>query len=404
MTPTLRKSARPVFEALEARLVPASTLVNGVLTATGGDMADNIAINPVSLNGMSFVRVNENGVETDYPADAVRRVRVFGNGGDDTLSNNVAGLNAALSGGDGRDLIYGDNGRDYLDGGAGRDTLHGWGGSDTLVGGQGADNLYGEDGYDRLYGGIGSDWLNAGSRTEPAVGGPGWDFNAYVWAYNGARITDINQTAASTCVFLSSLGGIAHTGLIDLARQINYVGDDTYTVRLFVAGMWQDVAVRFNGDVTADDTHGNFDCMSDREGEFWPLLYQRAYMWVLGYDPYSAASMATFDGEWNGNQALAMISGWASQTTPIDAGTNPDTLRGLLGNGYAINSLYAGHEYAVTNVFRSGGNWYVRLYNPWGEDRVHNPNLHPRPDGVNDGFMTITWANFTGTFFQYSWA
>ena len=216
-------------------------------------------------------------------------------------------------------------------------------------------------------------------------------------------MTDIDQQVSGTCVFLASLAGVAHPGQIDLARQVTYVGNDTYTVRLFLAGAWQDVPVHFDGDVV-QDAAGIYDCLGRREGEFWPLLYQRAYMLTIGYDPYSAASMAAFDGEWDGNRALTEISGWASRTDPVDAFTPPEVLRGLLQDGYAINSLYDGHEYAVVNVFRSGGRWYARLYNPWGQDRVHNPNIHFLRDGVNDGLLTVTWDNFTETFFQYSYA
>ena len=402
MTPALRKS-RPSLQALESRHALSSTLVNGVLTVSGTDGPDDIAVNPVVYDGVAHVRVIEGAWATDYPASQVRRVRVFGNGGDDDISHNVPGLGAALFGGDGRDLIYGDDGRDYLDGGAGRDTLHGWGGNDTLVGGDGGDKLYGEAGYDRLAGGSGDDWMDAGSRAEPAVGGAGYDYNAHVWAVGGARITDVNQAESQTCVFLSSLGGVARTGLLDLARQITYLGDDTYAVRLFVNGFWQDVNVWYNGDMTRNGDN-YYDCLCDREGEFWPLLYQRAYMLTIGYDPYSAASMATFDGEWNADRALTTITGWASQTTRIDAATTPQGMRDLLRNGYAVNGAFAGHEYAFTDVYRSGGTWYVRLYNPWGRDAVHRPELRPRRDGVNDGYLTITWANLVATFHQYSYA
>jgi hypothetical protein len=383
--------------------MPSASLAGGVLTVRGSDGPDDIAVNPVTVDGRAYVRVAENAGFTDFLASQVRRVRVFGNGGDDDISHNVPGLNAALYGGDGRDLIYGDAGRDYLNGGPGDDTLDGWGGNDTLVGGAGQDKLYGEDGYDHLYGGPDNDWLNAGSAAEPASGGTGWDFNAYRWAYNGARMTDIDQQVSGTCVFLASLAGVAHTGLIDLARQIRYVGNNTFAVPLFLNGTWDDVPVHFDGDVVRDAA-GIYDCLGKQEGEFWPLLYQRAYMLTIGYDPYSAASMAAFGGEWDGNRALTEISGWTSQTAPVDPYLAPDALRGLLRDGYAINSLYDGHEYAVVNVFRSGGRWYVRLYNPWGQDRVHNPNVHFLRDGVNDGLLTVMWANFTETFFQYSYA
>jgi hemolysin type calcium-binding protein/calpain family cysteine protease len=404
MTSDLRPTTRLDLEPLEAREVPTATLANGVLTVRGTDMADEITINRVYYPDTSVhIRVTENAQATDFVAADVRRVRVFGNGGDDYIAHNFPGVNAVLYGGAGDDTIYGDDARDYLNGGAGFDTLHGWGGNDTLVGGDGDDKLYGEEGYDHLFGGAGRDWLNAGSAAEPADGGTGRDFNAHVWVYNGARLTDINQLSSQTCVFLASLAGVAHTSLIDLGGQISYIGDDTYTVRLYVGGVWQNVQVYFNGEPTQDE-NGIYDVRSDREGEFWPLLYQRAYMLMIGYDPYSAASMASFPGEPTGDRALTMISGWASQSEVIDASLTPETIRDLLENGYAVNGMYAAHEYAFTNVYQSGGTWYVRIYNPWGSDGFLGTGLRPRPDGVSDGFMTITWANFMATFFKYSYA
>src|SRR5262245_33862983 len=391
------------LELLEARDVPTATLANGVLTVQGTDMADQITIDHVVGPGPGDIRVTENGFFTDFPAGLVRRVRVFGNGGDDYISHNVAGINAALFGGTGADDIHGDGGRDYLAGGAGNDTLHGWGGNDTLVGGLNHDNIYGGDGFDQLFGGAGNDWLDAGSRAEPADGGPGWDANAHFWAYNGARATDINQLLSQTCVFLSSLAAIARTGLVDLASRISYVGEDTYSVRLFVNGFWRDVQVWYNGSFTMD-ANGTYDCGFDQEGEFWQILYQRAYMLTIGFDPYSVASMAAFDGEVTGEQALTTISGWTSQTAAINAALTPQALQGLVRGGFAVQGRDNGHDYAFTNVFQSGGTWYVRLYDPYGMDRGHDPNLRPRADGVNDGFMTITWATFMATSTQYSYA
>src|SRR5262245_19697340 len=193
MTAAPNKTLHLALELLEARDVPAATLTNGVLTVQGTDMGDQITIDHVVGPGPGDIRVTENGQATDFPAGLVRRVRVFGNGGNDYISHNVGGINAVLHGGDGADDIHGDAGRDYLNGGAGNDTLHGWGGNDTLVGGLHHDNLYGGDGFDQLYGGAGNDWLDAGSAAEPAVGGLGWDANAHIWAINGARANDINQ-------------------------------------------------------------------------------------------------------------------------------------------------------------------------------------------------------------------
>src|SRR5262249_36381600 len=147
-----RSTARLALQSLETRHMPSASVANGVLTVRGSDMADDITVQRILIPGTLLVRVIENGQVTDFPAFQVRRVRVFGNGGDDTISHNIGSIGAALYGGDGSDTIYGDDGNDYLNGGAGDDTLYGWGGNDTLAGGAGEDKLYGGGGYDHLYG------------------------------------------------------------------------------------------------------------------------------------------------------------------------------------------------------------------------------------------------------------
>ena len=201
---------------------------------SGSEAANSIDVNPVTVDGRAYVRVVERSV-VDFSATTSAASACSATAATTTCPTTSRPERRPVRG-DGHDNIYGDNGRDSLNGGPGDDTLHGWGGNDTLVGGDGFDKLYGDDGYDRLSGGGGNDWLNAGSAAEPAAGGGGWDFNAHVWSYGGARTTDINQGVAQTCDFLSSLAGVAQTGLIDLAGQIAYIGNDTYTVRLFPTG------------------------------------------------------------------------------------------------------------------------------------------------------------------------
>src|SRR4026207_2496780 len=119
MTSTHRATSRLALQLLEPREVPTAQLAAGTLTVRGSDMADHIAIASVTWNGDEYVRVAENGVVTDFLATAVKRVRVFGNDGDDYISHNIGRLNAVLYGGDGDDMIYGDAGRDYINGGGG---------------------------------------------------------------------------------------------------------------------------------------------------------------------------------------------------------------------------------------------------------------------------------------------
>ncbi len=81
--------------------------------------------------------------------------RIYGFGGDDSLSGN--------------DLA------DLIDGGSGNDTLRGYAGADTLLGGAGNDTLYGDAGDDILKGESGDDVLWAGTGNDHLDGGLGND-------------------------------------------------------------------------------------------------------------------------------------------------------------------------------------------------------------------------------------
>lgn len=65
--------------------------------------------------------------------------------------------NDTLTGGAGKDTLFGLAGNDLLQGGADDDWLYGGVGNDTLSGGAGADRLWGDRGNDRLTGGDGAD-------------------------------------------------------------------------------------------------------------------------------------------------------------------------------------------------------------------------------------------------------
>ena len=69
--PTVRQ-ARRSLQALESRHALSSTLVNGVLTVSGTDGPDDIAVNSVVYDGAAYVRVFAGGWFTDYPAAQVR--------------------------------------------------------------------------------------------------------------------------------------------------------------------------------------------------------------------------------------------------------------------------------------------------------------------------------------------
>lgn len=80
-----------------------------------------------------------------------------------------------LTGGNGKDNLYGsaanetlrgNNGNDTANAGSGNDQLYGGNGNDTLLGGAGNDSVSGDNGEDRLVGGTGDDQLSGGKGDD----------------------------------------------------------------------------------------------------------------------------------------------------------------------------------------------------------------------------------------------
>src|SRR5688572_14337932 len=129
--------SRNHFEGLESRVLLSSVLSNGLLTVTGSNNADNVAL---SISGTNLV-VRENGVNRNFTLSQVKQIRVLGQGG-----NDVVALAADITV---RAILEGGTGDDKLTGGKGSYTISGNDGNDLLDGGAG-------DGNDDLFGGNGN--------------------------------------------------------------------------------------------------------------------------------------------------------------------------------------------------------------------------------------------------------
>jgi Ca2+-binding RTX toxin-like protein len=77
--------------------------------------------------------------------------------------------NDTLTGGSGRDWLWGDDGNDAVSGGGGTDELGGGDGNDTLRGGAGDDNLETDPGADTILGGSGFDTVYYSTRMKPVT-------------------------------------------------------------------------------------------------------------------------------------------------------------------------------------------------------------------------------------------
>lgn len=93
-----------------------------------------------------------------------------------------------LTGGNGRDQLFGSAANETLRGFNGDDTARAGSGSDQLYGGNGDDTLFGGAGGDSLYGERGSDYLIGGTGDDLLTGGQGGDF--FVFDNRAATGTD----------------------------------------------------------------------------------------------------------------------------------------------------------------------------------------------------------------------
>ena len=190
-------SLRARIDALEGRLVPTVSLSAGDIRIVGGDGPDTVRVTYEAVNGVSHVKVVENGFATFFrAADVTGRVLFAGYGGNDYFLNDTVvptyanGMDGddTVAGGSGDDYLTGGNGNDYLYGGYGNDyledqgtdfgvnVLYGYFGNDTIYGGNGRDYIYGEYGNDSLGGLDGDDYMSGGYGTDYMFGYGGNDY------------------------------------------------------------------------------------------------------------------------------------------------------------------------------------------------------------------------------------
>lgn len=135
-------------------------------TALGGEGADIITGGGgrdrlFGLGGEDVIKAGGGG---DYVSGGAEADYLDGQGGDDRIF-----------GGEGRDTLYGLGGDDHLSGGRDEDFLEGGAGNDVLSGGHGADVLSGGRGRDEISGGAGDDVSYGGLGEDRTIGGTGRD-------------------------------------------------------------------------------------------------------------------------------------------------------------------------------------------------------------------------------------
>lgn len=157
------------------------SLDQGLLTGAGGGWLDSLpsttpidvrSITPTFGSGVTGV-INLQGSTTRVEAlvidvsKATGAVQLTLNDVDYAV---IVG-NATVTGGDGKNIVFGDSGSQTIVLGADDDELHGGGGDDVIGSKGGNDKLYGDDGNDTLFGGEGDDLLDGGAGQDIALMG-----------------------------------------------------------------------------------------------------------------------------------------------------------------------------------------------------------------------------------------
>ncbi|WP_373503392.1 calcium-binding protein [Aestuariivirga sp.] len=177
-----------------------ATFSAGILTILGDSLEDLIIL---SRDPAGTILANNGAITILGGTPTVANtslIRVFGVGGNDTLS--LSETNGALPGiefygGGGNDILTSGSGNDMLYGQAGDDALLGKSGQDLLAGGSGNDVLTGGDGDDQMFGQGGDDRMiwNPGDDSDLMEGGAGFD-TAEVNGGNGDEVFAVTANGA----------------------------------------------------------------------------------------------------------------------------------------------------------------------------------------------------------------
>jgi hypothetical protein len=270
------------------------------------------------------------------------------------------------------------------------------------------------------------------------------DFDPLAWAQlrsgdaEAYSYNDINQQESSSCIFSASLAAVARTGF-NFSDHIRYAGSNgagyLYEVKLYdhqtLKAQW--VKVSYDGTRTTEDM-GYAD-----KGEFWTVLYLRAY--AKKYDfKLSELNEAKNAQYRNTRTAMQTITGktsdWDSLSTSQAAQQNKVavaikagkavmavTIKGPAGKkdiltkgGIGKTGLIYGHGYTVLGVENAGkSSATVTLFNPWGKDnnlaaKDYNDGFKSGSlfegktvDGeTQDGIIRLSWNDFRNYFSGYN--
>jgi hypothetical protein len=397
---------QPRLESLERRDLMAShlqaSLAAGSLFVQDDQPGDFIGVSQaagrisVLVNGSAAPVLSNGAWAADVSAGDVQKVVVTSTGGGAVVDLNLSGSAQVTR--DALVNVYG--GHNTVIGGAGKNVLYGYGGSNTLTGGSGTNYIL--DGSalshpDSLVGGDGMNWYyHPITKGQPFAG--------------GEHIADIQQGQSPLCQTLAALAEAVGQGY-DFSHDITYLGANEYRVQLHDGSGAQ--TVYFDGYYSDNDP-----AVVAGSADFWPVLMARARLQELGINPYQHYSPCQWDQlESQTDNRLLSVSDALTAFTGLPTGYNdlgsvsPQDLHNALARGDLLivsgtapsgavspDGIIGHHAYSVLNIYQEDGMWKVRLFNPWGIDSVGGRTIDALQDGAparNDGFITLSWAQFT---------
>lgn len=198
--------------------------------------------------------------------------------------------------------------------------------------------------------------------------------------------------------------------------------DFLFGVRLYTPnaqGTYQPVWIN----VPFDGTMYPTDLLSTDPNEYWPTLFQRAYLTLAQETGVSAENMGqayealTGQPYNSGSISSSDISLASTLSADLDAGE--PVVAGTVSSGPLIldsSGIISDHAYTVLGIDSGPSGTYVTVRNPWAQDTdwtyyTNDPSvpltlsqdaaMRQGLDGTNDGILRIPWSTFTSDFAAY---
>ncbi len=347
------------------------------LVVLGTDGADEIT---VSRSGSSTL-VMANGV-TYTLTDSFAEVRLYGFGGDDLLVS-ISGSAESVWGGAGSDSFWVDGSDLILDADSfeiDAAMLHQVTAFYQPTAQYVSLELAGQDIADPQA---------AYAYTDAFAGNP-----LFV---NAPSFDDVAQGAEGDCYLMAALASLAESDPDVITQAIAPMGDGTYAVRFYRGGA--EVYLRIDADLPNLFWEVIYADLTP-DGELWVSLMEKAYAQFRT----GANSYASLEGGWM-DPVYEELTGVDSGRTTVSGLSNAalaEEIAQHLADGEALSagtSAYASlpiggsHAYVINSIENVAGEWFVTVYNVWGQDGTDWDSN--RYDGVLVISMDIFQANFT---------